>query len=182
MKIIETPLDGVVLIEPRVFEDDRGAFFESWNEATFADLGLDLPFAQDNHVTSHRGVLRGLHYQTRHVQGKLLRVTAGEVFDVSVDLRQSSPTFGRWHGELLSAENRRILWVPEGFANGFYVTSESADLVFKATGAYDPASEYSLIWNDPDVGIEWPLVDGAEPLLSPRDRVGVTFAEAPKLA
>jgi dTDP-4-dehydrorhamnose 3,5-epimerase len=181
MKIIETQLNGVVLIEPKVFEDERGAFFESWNQATFADLGLDLRFTQDNHVTSGRGVLRGLHYQTRHVQGKLLRVTAGEVFDVSVDLRESSPTFGQWHGEWLSAENRRILWVPEGFANGFYVTSDRADLLFKATGRYDPSSEYSLIWNDPRVGIDWPLVDGAPPILSVRDAAGVGFTEAPKL-
>jgi len=181
MHIFETPLDGVVRIEPRVFEDERGAFFESWNEAAFADLGLDLRFTQDNHVTSRRGVLRGLHYQTRHAQGKLLRVVAGEVFDVSVDLRQGSPTFGKWHGEWLSAKNRRILWVPEGCANGFYVTSESADLLFKATGKYDPASEYSLMWNDPDVGIEWPLIDGSPPILSSRDSAGVTFAEAPKL-
>jgi dTDP-4-dehydrorhamnose 3,5-epimerase len=181
MQIIETPLEGVVLLEPTVFEDDRGFFLESWNAYTFAELGLDLQFVQDNHVSSRQGVLRGLHYQTRHLQGKLIRVVSGEVFDVSVDLRRSSPTFGRWHGEFLSAANKRIIWVPEGFANGFYVTSEWAELLFKATGPYDPTSEVSLLWDDPDVGIDWPLIDRVKPILSERDNGGVGFAEAPKI-
>lgn len=180
MRIIDTPLHDVVVLEPKVFEDHRGLFFESWSGRAFADLGLDLRFVQDNHVDSVRGVLRGLHYQTRHQQGKLLRVVSGEIFDVSVDMRLSSPTFGRWHGEWLSADNRRILWVPEGFANGFYVTSERAILLFKVTGAYDPSSEVSLLWNDPEVGIDWPLLD-AGPVVSERDRDGVSFEDAPKL-
>ena len=181
MRIIETPLQDAVVIEPSVLADDRGFFFESWNERMYAEQGLDLRFVQDNHVSSRRGVLRGPHYQTRHLQGKLLRVVAGEVFDVSVDMRASSPTFGKWHGEWLSAENKRIMWAPEGFANGFYVTSEIAVLVFKVTGPYDPQAQESLRWNDPDVGVEWPLIDGREPILSRRDLDAVSFADAPKL-
>jgi dTDP-4-dehydrorhamnose 3,5-epimerase len=181
MELLETPLEDVVLIEPTALDDREHGLTEYWNEQAFADLGLHLHFVQDNHVQSHQGVLRGLHCQTRHPQGKLLRVVVGEAFNVAVDLRRSSPTFGRWHGELLSAENGKTLWVPEGFAVGFYVTSPGADLLFRVTEHHEPSSEFTLLWNDPDVGIAWPLVDGREPILSRRDRNGVSFRDAPKL-
>ncbi|RYZ67275.1 MAG: dTDP-4-dehydrorhamnose 3,5-epimerase [Proteobacteria bacterium] len=178
MKFVPTAIPDVVMIEPRVFADPRGFFLESWNAKAFADAGLDVAFVQDNHSKSSRGTLRGLHYQLQHTQGKLVRVTHGEVFDVAVDLRRSSPTFGRWVGVTLSAENHRMLWVPPGFGHGFYVVSESAEFLYKCTDLYDPSSERSLIWNDPDVGIEWPLVDGSELLLSDKDRKGKRLAEA----
>lgn len=177
MKVIPTPIEGLLVIEPAVFGDERGFFYESFNAQRFAELtGVQLPFVQDNHSRSARGVLRGLHYQIQQAQGKLVRVTAGSVFDVAVDLRKSSPTFGRWHGLELSAENKRQLWIPPGFAHGFSVTSEFAEFLYKTTDYYAPAHERSLLWNDPAIGIEWP-VDGM-PLLSAKDQKGVPLAEA----
>ncbi|MAT91582.1 MAG: dTDP-4-dehydrorhamnose 3,5-epimerase [Halioglobus sp.] len=180
MKFVETRLRDVYVLEPRVFGDERGFFMESWNAATFRDAGFDLQFVQDNHSRSARGILRGMHYQTQHTQGKLVRVTSGEVFDVAVDLRRASPTFGQWFGVTLSAENFRMLWVPPGFAHGFYVTSDSADFQYKCTDIYHPDSEVSLAWDDPEVGIEWPLDAGGEPQLSGKDEAGLCWNDAPK--
>ncbi|GAB3284120.1 dTDP-4-dehydrorhamnose 3,5-epimerase [Parahaliea aestuarii] len=179
MNVEQTALKDVLLLHPRVFGDERGFFMESWNANTFRELGIDADFVQDNHSRSARGILRGLHYQTAHTQGKLVRVVAGSVFDVAVDLRRSSPTFGRWYGVELSAENHRMLWVPAGFAHGFYVTSEVADFQYKCTDFYDPASEVSLAWNDPTVGVEWPLPAGATPQLSGKDEKGLAWGEIP---
>ena len=166
------------MVEPRVFGDARGFFLESWNQQTFAEAsGVDLPFVQDNHSRSQRGVLRGLHYQTQQTQGKLLRVVSGEVFDVAVDLRRSSPHFGQWTGTRLSADNRRQLWVPPGFAHGFLVLSESADVLYKATDYYAPQHEHCLAWDDPALGIDWPLA-GQTPLLAARDATAPRLAEA----
>jgi dTDP-4-dehydrorhamnose 3,5-epimerase len=165
------------LLEPQVFGDDRGFFFESFNQARFeAAIGRSLTFVQDNHSRSVKGVLRGLHYQIRQPQGKLVRIVVGAVFDVAVDLRPSSPTFGQWVGEILSAENKRQLWIPEGFAHGFVVLSEVAECLYKTTDYYAPQHERCLIWNDPTVGITWPLE--GEPMLSSKDRQGVTFDRA----
>jgi dTDP-4-dehydrorhamnose 3,5-epimerase len=172
MNVIPTDLPGVQIVEPRVFGDARGFFYECWNEQAFADAGLKMRFVQDNHSLSSQGALRGIHYQLRHTQGKLVRVTAGEVFDVAVDLRRSSPHFGKWIGVTLSAQNKRMLWIPEGFAHGFYVTSPSAEFQYKCTDFYDPKSECTLAWDDPTVGIRWPLVPGVETLLSTKDGQG----------
>ncbi|MCB1843144.1 MAG: dTDP-4-dehydrorhamnose 3,5-epimerase [Halioglobus sp.] len=180
MNIVETPLQDLLVIEPKVFGDERGFFLESWNAARFADAGLDLHFVQDNHSRSARGILRGLHYQLEHTQGKLVRVTSGEVFDAVVDLRESSPSFGRSFGLLLTENNHRMLWIPPGFAHGFYVTSDYADFQYKCTDIYHPQSEVSLAWDDPVVGIEWPLSAGEKPLLSTKDSAGLSWAEAPK--
>ena len=176
MKAIPTPLAGVLVIEPAVFGDARGAFFESWNRRAFSQLvGRDVDFVQDNHSISARNVLRGLHYQLDpRAQGKLVRVVAGEVFDVAVDLRRSSPTFGRWTGERLSASNRRMMWIPEGFAHGFLVLSEIAEFLYKTSDYYAPEQERTLLWNDPAVGVQWPLV-GA-PVLKPKDAAGTPLA------
>ena len=176
MKAIPTPLAGVLVIEPAVFGDARGAFFESWNRRAFSQLvGRDVDFVQDNHSISARNVLRGLHYQLDpRAQGKLVRVVAGEVFDVAVDLRRSSPTFGRWTGERLSASNRRMMWIPEGFAHGFLVLSETAEFLYKTSDYYAPEQERTLLWNDPGVGVQWPLV-GA-PVLKPKDAAGTPLA------
>ena len=179
MKISKTPLNDAVIIEPAVFGDERGFFVESWNKQAFSEVGLTMDFVQDNHSKSARGILRGLHYQTEHTQGKLVRVVSGEVFDVAVDLRQGSSTFGQWFGVSLSEQNKKMFWVPPGFAHGFYVTSESAEFLYKCTDYYDPGSEVSLRWDDPELGIEWPLV-GGEPVLSGKDAKGVSFADAPK--
>lgn len=176
MNLIQTPLQGVCIIEPRVFGDERGFFMESWNRRSFAALGLDLEFAQDNHSRSQQGVLRGLHYQVKQPQGKLVRVVSGEVFDVAVDLRKSSPTFGRWTGVLLSAENKRMFWVPPGCAHGFLTLSASADFLYKATDYYAPEHERSLLWNDPDLAIDWPLT-GA-PTLAAKDAAGIRLRDA----
>jgi dTDP-4-dehydrorhamnose 3,5-epimerase len=170
-----TRLPEVVLIEPKVFGDARGFFMETWEAKKFADGGIDAKFVQDNHSRSSRWVLRGLHYQLRHTQGKLVRVTEGEVFDVAVDVRRSSPTFGQWAGEYLSAENRRMLWVPPGFAHGFVVLSERVDFLYKCTDYYDPASECTLLWNDPTIGVEWPIPLGVEPIISEKDRNGIAW-------
>lgn len=179
MKFEATPLPDVLRVVPRVFGDPRGFFLESWNAATFRAAGLDLPFVQDNHSRSARGILRGLHYQTLHAQGKLVRVTSGEVFDVVVDLRRSSPTLGQWYGEYLSAENHYMLWVPPGFAHGFYVTSDYADFQYKCTDIYHPDSEVCLAWDDPALGIDWPIPDGELPRLSAKDAQGIAWGEAP---
>ncbi|MFV8818969.1 dTDP-4-dehydrorhamnose 3,5-epimerase [Haliea sp. E17] len=174
-----TPLRDVMVITPKVFGDERGFFLESWNARVFAEAGLDLGFVQDNHSRSSRGILRGLHYQTQHTQGKLVRVVAGSVFDVAVDLRRSSPSFGKWFGVELSASNQQMLWVPPGFAHGFYVTSDSADFQYKCTDFYDPASEVALAWNDPTVGIEWPVPEGESPALSGKDAEGLAWDAIP---
>jgi dTDP-4-dehydrorhamnose 3,5-epimerase len=181
VKAIPTALPGVLLIEPAVFGDARGFFYESWNQRVFDGLvGREVRFVQDNHSMSSRNVLRGLHYQVRQPQGKLVRVTAGEVFDVAVDMRRSSATFGKWVGERLSAENRRMLWIPEGFAHGFVVLSESAEFLYKATDFYAPEFDRTLLWNDPAVGVEWP--HRGEPLLKPRDAAGTPLASAETFA
>ena len=177
MKAIPTAIPEVLVIEPAVFGDARGFFFESWNQRAFdAIVGRPIGFVQDNHSASVRGVLRGLHYQVRQAQGKLVRVVAGEVFDVAVDLRRASPTFGRWVGERLSADNRRMMWVPEGFAHGFLVLSESAEFLYKTTDYYAPEHERTLLWNDAAVGIDWPL-EGV-PLLKPKDAAGTPLERA----
>lgn len=177
MKAIPTAIPDVLVIEPAVHGDSRGSFYESWNQRAFdALVGRPVRFVQDNHSSSVRGVLRGLHYQVRQAQGKLVRAVAGEVYDVVVDLRRSSPTFGRWVGERLSAENRRMLWVPEGFAHGFVVTSERAEFLYKTTDYYAPEHDRTLLWNDPALAIDWP-VEG-EPLLKPRDAAGTPLARA----
>lgn len=180
MKRIETSLPGVVLLEPKVFGDARGFFLESWNKRTLTELGIDAEFVQDNHSKSQQGVLRGLHYQLTQPQGKLVRVIAGEVFDVAVDMRASSPHFGKSIGFILSAENQKIAWIPAGFAHGFYVISASAEFVYKTTDYYAPAHECTLLWNDPALGIEWPLV--GESLLAAKDAAGKSLADAPRFA
>jgi len=180
MKFIATPLRDVYLLEPKVFGDQRGFFMETWSQEAFRAAGFDLKFMQDNHSRSAHGTLRGLHFQMEHTQGKLVRVTAGEVFDVAVDLRRSSPTLGKWYGVHLSAENQRMLWVPPGFAHGFYVTSDYADFLYKCTDIYHPASEKTLAWNDATVGIEWPVPAGEKPQLSAKDAQGLSWTEAPR--
>lgn len=177
MQIQTTAIPDLLIIEPKVFGDERGFFYESFNERRFTELtGVKTNFVQDNHSKSAKNVLRGLHYQIQQAQGKLVRVIAGEVFDVAVDIRKSSPTFGRWVGVTLSADNKRQLWIPEGFAHGFVVTSESAEFLYKTTDYWAPEFERSILWNDPAIGIEWPM-DG-EPLLSGKDKVGMLLAEA----
>ena len=176
MKRVDTGIAGLYVIEPRVFGDDRGFFMESWNQRTFAELGLACDFVQDNHSRSARGVLRGLHFQNPNPQGKLVRVVSGRAWDVAVDLRRSSPTFGKWHGVELSAENKRLFWVPPGFAHGFISLEDDTDFLYKCTTFYDPGSEHSLLWNDPAIGIEWPL-EGLEPQLSGKDAEGRPLSE-----
>jgi dTDP-4-dehydrorhamnose 3,5-epimerase len=177
MKVIPTTIPDVLLIEPKVFGDARGFFFESFNQKAFAQAtGLDLNFVQDNHSRSARGVLRGLHYQIQQPQGKLVRVVRGSVFDVAVDLRKSSSTFGQWVGAELSEDNHRQMWVPPGFAHGFVVTSESADFLYKTTDYYAPQHERCIAWNDPAIGIQWPLAE--PPQLSVKDQAGAPLAAA----
>jgi dTDP-4-dehydrorhamnose 3,5-epimerase len=177
MNIVPTEIPDLLIIEPKVFGDDRGFFFESYNERTWREAtGLSTRFVQDNHSRSMKNVLRGLHYQLRQPQGKLVRVVVGEVFDVAVDIRRGSPTFGKWAGVRLSAQNKRQLWIPEGFAHGFLVLSEAAEFLYKATDFYAPQHERSIAWNDPDLAIDWPL-DG-EPILSPKDAAAPPFGEA----
>lgn len=179
MKVIETAIPDVRIIEPRVFGDARGFFMETWSRRDFTAAGIDADFVQDNHSRSVQGTLRGLHYQIQQPQGKLVRVSAGEVFDVALDLRGGSKTFGNWVGVMLSAKNNRQLWVPPGFAHGFYVVSEAAEFQYKCTHYYAPEHERCIRWDDPKLGIEWPLIaDGSEPLLSDKDRAGVRFADA----
>jgi dTDP-4-dehydrorhamnose 3,5-epimerase len=176
MKVTPTSLPGVMLVEPRVFGDARGFFFESYNSRALAEANIAAEFVQDNHSRSARGVLRGLHYQIEHAQGKLVRVTSGEVFDVAVDLRRSSPNFGRWVGITLSEQNRRMLWVPAGFAHGFFVVSESAEFLYKTTDYWYPEHERTLLWNDPTLAIAWPC-EGM-PTLAVKDVAGMTLDRA----
>ena len=177
MKVTPTSIPSVLLIEPRVFGDTRGFFFESFNQRAFNQAtGLDVNFVQDNHSRSSKGVLRGLHYQIQQPQGKLIRVVRGSVFDVTVDLRKSSPTFGQWVGVELAEDNHRQLWIPPGFAHGFYVLSDSADFLYKTTDYYAPEFECGLIWNDPTIGIEWPL--NTQPIISTKDAQGKKLADA----
>ncbi|MES2940932.1 MAG: dTDP-4-dehydrorhamnose 3,5-epimerase [Pseudomonadota bacterium] len=181
MTVTQTSLPGVLVLEPKVFGDERGFFLESFNARRFHEAtGLDVEFVQDNHSRSGHGVLRGLHYQIEQPQGKLVRVTSGRVFDVAVDLRRGSPTLGRWAGAELSAQNHRQMWVPPGFAHGFLVLSDSADFLYKTTDYYAPQHERTLLWNDPHVGVEWPLeaLGGRAPQLSAKDAVGPRWAEA----
>jgi dTDP-4-dehydrorhamnose 3,5-epimerase len=173
-----TEIPDVILIRPRVFGDARGFFFESWEERKFAAAGLDAKFVQDNHSRSARHTLRGLHYQIQQPQGKLVRVVTGAVFDVVVDIRRSSPYFGRWVALTLSAENRHMLWVPPGFAHGFLVLSETADFLYRTTDFWAPAHERAILWSDPQLEIAWPLPPGVQPLLSPKDAAAQRFAEA----
>lgn len=176
MIVARTAIPDVLVIEPKVFGDARGFFLESWNAKAFAEAGVPAAFVQDNHSRSPRGILRGLHYQIRQPQGKLVRVATGEVFDVAVDLRRASPTFGRWVGERLSAENRRMLWIPPGFGHGFLVLSEAADFLYKTTDYYAPDHERVIAWNDPELAIKWPLA--GTPTLSGRDAAGARFRDA----
>jgi dTDP-4-dehydrorhamnose 3,5-epimerase len=176
MQVQETNLDEVKLLVPRVFADSRGFFLESYNQRTFGELGIHETFVQDNHSRSEQGVLRGLHYQLVQPQGKLVRAVRGEIFDVAVDLRRSSPTFGRWTGHLLSEDNKLMLWIPAGFGHGFLVLSPIAEVLYKATDFYAPQGERSVLWNDPEIGIEWP--DAGTPILSPKDAAGKRLLEA----
>lgn len=181
MKVIDTEIPDVKIIEPTVFGDERGFFMETWNQKRFEELvtGKPTKFVQDNHSKSKKGILRGLHYQTENTQGKLVRVISGEVFDVAVDIRKGSPTFGHWIGEYISAENKRQLWIPEGFAHGFYVTSEEAEFVYKCTDVYNPEKEQAIIWDDLTIGIEWPIT--GELYLSEKDRKGNKLTNSPLL-
>ncbi len=177
MEFKKTSINGLLVLKPKVFGDERGFFMETFRAEEFGAAGIAGPFVQDNQSGSQQGILRGLHYQVRQAQGKLVRVVCGEVFDVAVDLRRSSPTFGRWESVRLSAENKFQLWVPIGFAHGFYVLSEWAEVVYKTTDYYAPAWERSLLWNDPALGIKWPLVDGKSPQLSAKDAQGKLLSE-----
>lgn len=176
MNVIATELPGVLLIEPRVFGDERGFFFESWNTRVFEQAGIGARFVQDNHSLSLRGILRGLHYQIEKPQGKLIRTVSGEIFDVAVDIRRSSPTFGRWTGQRLSAENKRMLWIPPGFAHGFLALTDTAEVLYKVSDYWAQQYERTIIWNDPDIGIDWPF-EGV-PVLSPRDAQGARLKDA----
>lgn len=178
MKLVETAIPGPLIVEPRVFGDERGFFMETWNAGEFAQAGLEWDFVQDNHSRSQKGVLRGLHFQKPGAQGKLVRVSRGSVFDVAVDLRRSSDHFGRWVGVELSAENKRMFWVPEGFAHGFLTLEDDTDFLYKCTAPYAPQNEYTLAWNDPDVGVEWPDRIG-DPIVSEKDAKGWPLRKIP---
>jgi dTDP-4-dehydrorhamnose 3,5-epimerase len=180
MKIVDTKIPDVKIIETPVYGDERGFFLETYRASLMDELTGGKPFVQDNHSKSAQGILRGLHYQSQQTQGKLLRVIEGAVFDVAVDMRKDSSSFGEWVGVELSTDNKRQLWVPEGFAHGFYVLSETAEFVYKCTDYYAPQHERSLLWDDPTIAIDWPLVDGKSPLLSDKDKAGKLFAEAEK--
>lgn len=177
MKVIDTNIPDVKIIEPDVFGDDRGFFMETWRQNEFEEKVSKGPctFVQDNHSKSKRGILRGLHYQSENSQGKLVRVTSGKVFDVAVDIRKGSTTFGKWVGVLLSADNKKQLWVPEGFAHGFYVISDEAEFIYKCTDYYNPAVEHTIKWNDPILDIDWPIANDDQPLLSEKDMLGIPF-------
>ncbi len=181
MKITPTAIPDILLFEPRLHGDDRGYFLETWRQSFFDERGIDVRFVQDNQSKSGQGILRGLHYQLQHPQGKLVRVLSGTIYDVAVDLRESSETFGKWVGVTLSSEQHNQLWVPAGFAHGFYVTSEAAEIAYKCTDYYHPEDEHSLLWNDPALAIDWPLV-ADQPLLSAKDAAGKLFADAAKFA
>lgn len=178
MDFIQTEITDVICVEPRIFEDDRGFFLETYQTEKFNKAGIHHTFVQDNHSRSKQGTLRGLHYQIRHAQGKLVRAVVGEIFDVAVDIRRSSPTFGKWVGKVLSAQNRHQLWVPPGFAHGFYVMSDWAEVLYKTTDIYDPEAERCIIWNDLTLNIDWPLAADDAPILSPKDLNGTAFNEA----
>lgn len=178
MKISRAPIADILIFEPTIHGDERGYFLETWRQSWFEEAGVTLQFVQDNQSMSGKGILRGLHYQINHPQGKLARVVAGEVFDVAVDLRRSSPAFGKWYGTILSGENKKQLWIPPGFAHGFYVMSETAELLYKCTDYYHPEDEFSLSWDDKTIGIAWPRQD-APPLLSNKDRNAKPLSEAP---
>lgn len=178
MRISPTSIPDILLIEPQVFGDHRGFFMETFQEKKFAASGITADFVQDNHSGSVRGTLRGLHYQIRQAQGKLVRCVAGEIFDVAVDLRRSSPSFGKWMGAWLTAENKHMLWIPPGFGHGVYVKSEWGELLYKTTDYYAPEFERSILWNDPTIGIDWPIPEGVVPLLSKKDQEGVRLANA----
>jgi len=176
VNVVATAVPDVLRIEPKIFGDQRGFFLESWNERAFAAAGIHARFVQDNHSRSGRNVLRGLHYQLRQAQGKLVRVIAGEIYDVALDIRRGSPTFGRWVGERLSADNRRMLWIPPGFAHGFLVLADGTEVLYKATDYYAPEHERTIAWNDPELAIPWPLA--GEPVLSAKDAAGTRFRDA----
>lgn len=178
MKYTELEIPDVVLIEPKVFGDHRGFFMETFRDDEFNEKVRDVQFVQDNHSMSGKGILRGLHYQIKHPQGKLVRVIEGEVFDVAVDIRKSSPYFGRWVGAILSAENKKMLWVPPGFAHGFYVLSDTAQFIYKCTDYYAPEYERSILWSDATINIKWPIPDGSVPVLSEKDEKGISFKNA----
>jgi dTDP-4-dehydrorhamnose 3,5-epimerase len=178
LKYTKLNIPDVILIEPQIFGDERGFFMETWREDEFKKSAADYSFVQDNHSKSSKGILRGLHYQIKHAQGKLVRVTLGKVFDVAVDLRKNSPCFGKWAGVTLSSENRSMLWVPPGFAHGFYVMSDEAEFIYKCTDYYAPEHEHSIKWDDPDLAIEWPVIEGITPLLSAKDKAGTSFKSA----
>jgi dTDP-4-dehydrorhamnose 3,5-epimerase len=177
MRFIPTTIPEVIAIEPKIFADERGFFLESYQKQRFSEHGIDVEFVQDNHSKSRYGTLRGLHYQIQQPQGKLVRVVAGEIFDVAVDIRRNSPTFGKWVGDYLSGENKKNIWVPSGFAHGFYVTSPSAEVIYKTTDYYAPQWERSILWNDPVINIDWPIKNML-PVLSPKDAAGKALAEA----
>jgi len=177
LKILPTSIPDVFIIKNNVFQDERGFFMETYRKTVFAEAGISYSFVQDNHSASRKGTLRGLHYQIKQPQGKLLRVVVGEIFDVAVDLRRSSPTFSQWFGVSLSAENKEQLWIPPGLAHGFYVVSEWAELVYKATDYYAPEYERTILWNDPDLGIAWPLHEGIDPVVSSKDSQGTRFKQ-----
>ncbi len=176
MKVTQTSIPGVLVLEPRVFRDERGFFLESYNETKMAEIGIRERFVQDNHSCSSRNVLRGLHYQVRRPQGKLIRAVSGEIFDVAVDLRRSSPSFGKWYGVVLSEDNKRMLWIPPGLAHGFSVLSGTANVLYKATDFYHPESERTVLWNDPQLNIDWQLNE--QPIVSSKDRMGVALSDA----
>lgn len=178
MKFIPTEIPGVIIVEPDVFGDHRGFFMESWHAEKFAEGGIDAQFVQDNHSRSNQGILRGLHYQIEQPQGKLVRVLSGEVFDVAVDLRRDSPTFGKWFGMTLNDIDKKMLWVSPGFAHGFYVVSEQADFFYKCTELYAPEHERAIRWDDPDLAIDWPIASGQEPVLAPKDAAAKSFKDA----
>lgn len=178
MKVIDTAIPDLKIIEPRVFGDERGFFMETWSEAAFVQAGFDMTWMQDNHSHSQKGVLRGLHFQNPGPQGKLVRVARGAVFDVAVDLRSSSPHFGKWAGVELTAENKRMFWVPEGFAHGFLTLSDNTDFLYKCTAPYAPQSEHTLAWDDPAVGVDWPET-GIDPIISQKDTMGRSLADVP---
>ena len=176
MKVIQTEIADVLILEPVIYEDERGLFFESYNKRDLAEAGISAEFVQDNHSRSVHNVLRGLHYQIQQPQGKLVRVIAGEIFDVAVDIRKHSPSFGRWIGVTLAATHSRMLWIPEGFAHGFLVLSESAEMLYKTTDYYVPDAERTIIWNDPDIGIDWPIE--RDPILSVKDDAAIRLRDA----
>jgi dTDP-4-dehydrorhamnose 3,5-epimerase len=178
MKFIPSEIPEIVMIEPQVFADERGFFMETYQSERFAQAGIMAVFVQDNHSASRQGTLRGLHYQIRQAQGKLVRVVSGEVFDVAVDMRRSSPYFGKWVGAYLSAENKYQIWIPPGFAHGYYVLSEQAEIIYKASDLYAPHWERTLLWNDPALGIQWPLLPGRDPVISNKDIAGLPLAQS----